>query len=57
MATASGYIPPASLIGPLELAQQAIALLHGSVERGLRRLLAGKGLPQLFLDGVTDQHE
>src|SRR5512135_471252 len=41
----------------LELAQQLVAALHRLVERGLRRLAAGKRLLQLVLDHAADQHE
>src|SRR4051812_42723396 len=44
-------------VGPLELAQQAIAAFDGEVEGGLRRALAAENLLEFFVDDPADQHK
>ena len=44
-------------IGPLELAQQAVAAFNCLIEGGLRGLLAAEDVFELFVDHVADQHE
>jgi hypothetical protein len=44
-------------IGPLELAQEAVAALDGNVEGCLSRLLAAENLFEFILDHATDQHK
>src|SRR3954454_10770242 len=44
-------------IGPLELAQQAVAAFDGEIKRRLRGLLAAENLLEFFVDHAADQHE
>ena len=44
-------------IGPLELAQQAVAAFDGEVEGGLCGLLAAEHLLEFFVDHAADQHK